>query len=276
MPSLDRSALKQLLVRTPRLYGAVARAHRVIRYLRRIPHEPEFAYFATLPDRDGLFLDIGANTGTSAMSFRLFNKRSRILSIEPNPVHRRDLELVKRLVPRFEYMLCGAGEHNERVTLHVPVYRGIPVTGEASLTADELVIENSWFLRDVPRASPAHFSIMEVPVEVRRLDELELTPQYVKIDVEGAELSVLRGLDETIRRCRPIMLIEEVAAPDVEEHLHELDYEMFGLAASADRLVPYQAGVFANVFCVPREQVDAVAAGERSQRPASASTRRSA
>lgn len=253
MPAIDRSSLKHRLVRFPRLYQAVARLHRVARYVRRVPHEPEFAYFGTLPDRDGLFLDIGANTGTSAMSFRIYNKRSRILSIEPNPVHRRDLEIVKRLVPQFEYMICGAGEYNERLTLHVPVYRGIPVTGEASLTPDHLVVENSWFLRDVPGASPADFSVMDVPVEVRRLDELELTPQYVKIDVEGAELSVLKGLDETIRRCRPIMLIEEVAMPDVREHLEELDYDVFGFAASSERLVPYEAGIFGNVFCVPRD-----------------------
>lgn len=231
----------------------------------RIPHEPEFAYFATLPDLDdGLFLDIGANTGTSAMSFRIYNKRSRILSIEPNPIHRRDLEIVKRLVPRFDYMICGAGEHNGSVTLHVPVYRGIPLTGEASLSPERLMVENSWFLRDVPRASTADYSVMDVPVEVRRLDDLELTPQYVKIDVEGAELSVLRGLEETIRRCQPIMLIEAVTVPDIEQHLRKLDYEVFGLAASADRLVPYEVAAFGNVFCVPRNQAGGSVNGRAS------------
>ena len=34
-----------------------------------------------------LFLDIGANDGISARSFRLFNKTTPIFSIEPNPCH---------------------------------------------------------------------------------------------------------------------------------------------------------------------------------------------
>ena len=228
----------------------------MLRYLRRVPHEREFAFFARLPDRDGLFLDIGANTGTSAMSFRLFNKRSWILSIEPNPVHVRDLQLVKRLLPRFDYLICGAGDRNARATLHVPFYRAIPVTGEASLMPDEVRPQSSWFLRQLAVTSAADFRVEEVPIQVRRLDDLGLTPTFVKIDVEGAELSVLKGLDETIRRCRPIMLIEASAVPAIAEQLRQLDYRIFGLEASTDRLVPYRAGSFANVFCFPRVSPD--------------------
>jgi len=248
---VDGGSLKQRLVRYPRAYGLVARAHRVLRYAARIPHERDFAYFAELPDRGGLFLDVGANAGTSAMSFRLYNKRSPILSIEPNPAHERDLRLVKRIVPRFDYLLCGAGEHNARLTLHVPVYRGVAVSGEATLVADDLSLAGSWFLRDLPEARAEDFHVREIDVEVRRLDDLGLAPDYVKIDVEGAELSVLKGLDETIRRCRPIMLIEASAVPAIGEHLRGLGYDVFGLASSGRRLEPYRAGSFVNVFCLP-------------------------
>ncbi len=48
-------------------------------------------------------------------------------------------------------------------------------------------------------------------VRALRIDSLALgRADFIKIDVEGMEISVLRGAEETIRRCRPIMLIEFV------------------------------------------------------------------
>lgn len=40
------------------------------------------------------------------------------------------------------------------------------------------------------------------------LDSFNLAPQLIKIDVEGFELRVLMGAEETIKRARPIFIIE--------------------------------------------------------------------
>jgi FkbM family methyltransferase len=48
-------------------------------------------------------------------------------------------------------------------------------------------------------------------VAVRRLDDVaaehQLAPQHIKIDVEGAELGVLRGGEQLIRTCRPTLYL---------------------------------------------------------------------
>ena len=36
----------------------------------------------------------------------------------------------------------------------------------------------------------------------------DIHTDFIKIDTEGHELSVLRGLSKTIRRCRPVIFIE--------------------------------------------------------------------
>jgi FkbM family methyltransferase len=47
-------------------------------------------------------------------------------------------------------------------------------------------------------------------VEMKPLDDYGLEHvDFVKIDCEGAELGVVRGAEETIRRCRPCMIIEQ-------------------------------------------------------------------
>lgn len=50
-----------------------------------------------------------------------------------------------------------------------------------------------------------------LPVRCRTLDEaahLARKPHAIKIDVEGAELSVLRGGCNLLRRCRPMVIVE--------------------------------------------------------------------
>jgi FkbM family methyltransferase len=65
-----------------------------------------------------------------------------------------------------------------------------------------------------------------VSVETVRLDDaLTAPPAFIKIDVEGAELEVLRGARETLRSHRPIVAIEHGhhGAPDAERNLAVYD-----------------------------------------------------
>ncbi len=53
--------------------------------------------------------------------------------------------------------------------------------------------------------------VVEITVDVQPLDELLPATQHIdliKIDVEGAELEVLRGAVATITRCRPLVIFE--------------------------------------------------------------------
>ncbi len=46
--------------------------------------------------------------------------------------------------------------------------------------------------------------------EIKLLDSLELpVVDYIKIDCEGYEYRVLRGAEQTIKRCRPVVVIEQ-------------------------------------------------------------------
>ena len=48
-------------------------------------------------------------------------------------------------------------------------------------------------------ANPKRLHLNEVEVNLRRLDELNLDPAFIKLDVEGAELGVIKGLLGTWR-----------------------------------------------------------------------------
>jgi FkbM family methyltransferase len=222
------------------------------RYAARRPHDPDFAAFGRLGG-DGLFLDVGASIGQSALSFRVFNRSAPILSLEPLPSHRNDLRFVRAVLRGHRFMIVGAAEESRRATLYVPMLGSYELPAESSLSRDDATAALERL--ETQGASPRQLRLKEVEVDLRRLDELELSPAFVKIDVEGAELGVVKGLLETIERCRPALMVERSERIEqVVELLGAGDYEPFVYERDADDFRPYREQPAVNVFFLPAEK----------------------
>jgi FkbM family methyltransferase len=235
-----RARIAVQLMRWPPAYLWGRRVLIFLRFVVRRPHDRDFMAFATTPD-EGLFLDVGANSGMSALSFRIYNRRMPILSIEANPFHAPDLGFLKHWLRAFDFRIVGAGERAEALRLHVPVFRGVALTGEASVLGRRSDDLEWWAEQHLgPRARP-EFELRAVDVGVIPLDDLNLTPSIVKIDVEGFELQVLHGLARTIARSHPLFLIE--APPDLSplsDWLARWGYRPYSFDARRRCLVPYR------------------------------------
>ncbi len=103
----------------------------------------------------------------------------------------------------------------------------------------------------------------EVIVEIVTLDwfakRLEAPPQFIKIDVEGAELLVLRGMGNILATARPRIMIEVTNEPNsVFETLAAAGYFLFD--ERRRRLShPFQfAGAGPNLFAIPAEDSKAL------------------
>ncbi len=195
------------------------------------------------------------------MSFRVFADNP-IVSIEPNPLNEPDLRFLRRILRGFEFRICAAGARNGTMTLFVPVYRGIPITGESSLRRE--AAETSPTLQQWVGWTPdsPDCEISEETVDVRRLDDFGFDPAFVKIDVQGAELDVVRGLAETIERYLPVFLIERSSSFEgVRNFLGRYGYEPYMYVADEDRLAPLGDGEPLNAFFLTPD--DASAAGAR-------------
>jgi FkbM family methyltransferase len=49
---------------------------------------------------------------------------------------------------------------------------------------------------------------IEETIQLRTLDSFELEPDLIKIDVEGSQRAVLIGATETLKRCKPTIIVE--------------------------------------------------------------------
>ena len=247
---------KLLLARAPAAYACAHRCVTWLRFAARRPSEPDFAAFGLFGDRSGLFLDVGANIGQSALSFRRVHRTAPILSIEANPGLERDLRLLRRVVRGFDYRICAASDETGVLTLYVPAYRRLRLTGEASV--DPAHARASFWARE-QLADGLELHPTEVPSI--RLDDLRLAPAFVKIDVEGFELRVLRGLTQTLAAHRPIILVERVEGSGVPAFLAAIGYRPFVYDRAEGRLEPDSGAGSQNVFYLPDAEAVSAAAG---------------
>ena len=161
-----------------------------------------FAQGRTLSElcRDGdVVLDVGANIGhLTLLAAREVGTSGRVVAIEPG---QRTFSLLERnakrnFPDRITVMRAACGEEDGTTTLFVSDY-----SGEFSSLRPDGVIGGS------------HQETVPVRSLHSLCSELELVPDVVKIDVEGAEWSVLKGLFEDDAP-RPGALLVEAYAPN--------------------------------------------------------------
>jgi FkbM family methyltransferase len=233
--------LKVRLTRYPRLYARARVPYATARYLLRRPHDYDYAAFALFPQTEGLFLDIGANAGMSALSLRIYQRKARILAIEPNPYHERDLRWTRRIVGRMDYALWAAGDDAGHAEFYVPIYRGVPITAEASLSRQFVLDSPSLRAQLGARMDSSDFEIVKQLVEVRRLDDLRLRPAFVKVDVQGHEQPALMGMAATLSEYGPPVLVE-APSHDTTDLMVGLGYAPFAYDRGRNALRAVRGG----------------------------------
>jgi FkbM family methyltransferase len=201
-----KKATRTLMTFFPSLKDLAYSSKRLLRRAANSSVEEDFNAIDLLPTpREALFLDIGGNQGAAIDVFLRKSRNCRIYSFEPNP------EVFVRLRSRFAgkarvtLFNCGVGERAGAFKLFVPVYRGYAFDGLGSLSRD---FDDSWLAQTVFFYDKKFLQMRELDCEVKRLDDLNLSPFFMKIDVEGFELEVLRGGEATLRKCQPIILME--------------------------------------------------------------------
>jgi FkbM family methyltransferase len=188
--------------------------------------EVELHLLEFLCRRDQDAIDVGANDGCYVHYLRRHARQ--VIAFEPMPSLARMLRRKFRRGVVVESMALS--DTAGTVSLRMPVVDGVVVTGCSTVSSA------------ASATYPAHRAI-EVPMD--RLDSVyggEVG--FIKIDVEGHEQAVLDGAIETIRRCRPRMLVEvdERLAPGglarAKAYFRDLGY--LGYSVEAGRLEPIE------------------------------------
>ncbi|MEL6529352.1 MAG: FkbM family methyltransferase [Pseudomonadota bacterium] len=168
--------------------------------------EPEFKLLDALGSCK-LAIDIGANWGQSIYALKRHAKPDRIVSFEPNPHLSRRLARVFANDPQVQVERFALADTPGEFDLYLPTYRGYEYDGLASLDYGSAA---EWLNpRRMAGFDPELLDIQQHRIEVRTLDSYELSPDIIKIDVQGLEEAVIKGAMETIARSEPVLIIED-------------------------------------------------------------------
>ena len=68
-------------------------------------------------------------------------------------------------------------------------------------------------------------------IEIRTLDSFNLSPNFIKIDVEGYELKTFQGAYQTLKNNKPVILFESFPdfQPEVFKFLNNIGYEIWSI-----------------------------------------------
>ncbi len=141
--------------------------------------------------------DVGANVGRKSRHYRRLFPDAVIYCFEPLPVCCRRLEKwARRQDGKVKVLNLALGDGSGQTTIHWNVKH----PGGSSLLAPG----------GLPRAR-SESQIVELPVRIERLDAvaagLDIEDEiFVKIDVEGSDMDVIRGGTELIRRASAVIV----------------------------------------------------------------------
>jgi FkbM family methyltransferase len=161
-------------------------------------------------------IDVGANIGSYTL--RLAKRFGQVVAFEPNPFNLRILRLNVNENKLKNIRIEGVALSDQIGD------RSLFIQSHAGGTSS---LDSAHYGLDYDRVSR---------VRVMRLDDFEiLGVDLIKIDVEGAELQVLKGAESTIERSNPSLGVEvhcstrlsdEGCECDICRYLRSLDYKL--------------------------------------------------
>jgi len=176
----------------------------------------------------GAFVDVGVNIGQTLIKAHSVNKNVNYIGFEPNAVCVHYVQELIKLNNIKNCKLIPVGVNDQSGVLKLNFF----YSDETDSTAS--IIDNFR-----PGESVDHFNYVPV-FEYRHLQSLlpEIGHCILKIDVEGAELEVLKTFGEWIMQCQPLIILEilPVYKPDnhfrlsrqheIEKLLNSWNYQM--------------------------------------------------
>lgn len=188
------------------------------------------------------FYDVGANVGFYSMIVgRLVGAKGHVVAFEPLPENARWIA------------------HNAALNGFAHVALRPEALGGEDGDASFIVSADTQLGKLASAGAPPPNPAGEVRVKLRRLDSVLAEdalppPDLIKIDVEGAELEVLEGSRQILRRYRPNLIIDlHGTNAGVAAFLEQLDYRPTVLGSSSSIV---EAAADACVIAVPAERDD--------------------
>ena len=174
-----------------------------------LPHEKDYYGMLLLckNNKKNIILDIGASLGISSLGFRRLGFKNIIYAFEPNYFLFKNY-LKKNLKKDENVYLKNIALGNKNIikNMYFPFYKSSCIHYFSSF-------DKKYLLNSIKMTFPkllTKLNIKKKKIKCRRYDDLNLKikPHFIKIDTEGFDEYILLGMKKTIKKYKPIFLLE--------------------------------------------------------------------
>lgn len=231
-------------------YRVLSQTFNSLKRIVRPKHEPEVFALSNLIEEGGVVCEVGANYAQySRVLSRLVGSDGQVWAFEPAEITYRCLQRncrILRLKNVFPQQLALSDKPGT-VELHTPIKRkGVFGVAQAALAPD-----------------PTTETLKET-VAVETLDSFlakkgVTSVSFIRCDVEGAEMLVFLGAQNTLKHCRPSILVEvhpEMmkrfghTTEELKKFFVDMGYEF--AVWKNNSFEPIESLQFGNIFCLPK------------------------
>jgi len=190
-------------------------------------HLTEALYLNTILRSNMTFIDVGANQGEFSLIAASIINSGKILSFEPVSQQRTLLEKNKVInnFQQIEIYPFGLGNKNSELPIYTSANTSLHHGRHEGLSSLYFSSERN---------------ILQEIIQIKVFDDLFFNDldrlDFIKIDIEGAELFALQGMSKSIQKFKPTILIEineetfnsaNYSTKDVLEFFYNFGYNFF-------------------------------------------------
>jgi len=249
---------------------------------KKLVEEDEMELIPFLVDKDSISFDIGANYAYYTERLGKLCSDGKIYAFEPIPPTFKVCSMIVEHYKLNNVVMLekGVGAKNSKVKFEVPIQdSGFLSSGQAHFSGRHNTVANKEIYYPWQKDRTYECEVVSIDEEFKDLQKLD----FIKMDIEGAELYALNGMENTLKRLRPTMLIEickfwldgfNITAKEMNECIERLGYDIYRYSKKdksftkvdsleADEKFNFVDKVnftpFApNYFLIPKEKVEVV------------------
>ncbi len=223
-----KSTLKRIAARLPRTWQQELKRVYFARQIRRrtfATNEREYGMLSQLVSPGDWVLDIGANVGHYTVRLaELVGAKGRVVAFEPVP-------------ETFALLAANAARlpHGNVTLLNVAASDAVRVQG-MDIPRFETGLDNLYMAQLT--SGEGALGVLCVTVDALGLNH---PIRLAKIDAEGHEVSVLKGMRGILERDHPLLIVED-NSPEIVTFLDALAYQSERLSGSSNRIFRPRTG----------------------------------
>ncbi len=181
-------------------------------------------YLVNTIEHDTIFLDIGAHIGFFSLLVAQLAPNGKIISVEPSP---QTFQLLQNNTRTNHAIFCkniALSDSNEIIE-----FLEFPVLYSEYNTIEKNVYQNEHWFKNIQ----ANTISISAQMGSLFLTELSLHPSIIKIDVEGAEEKVIKGLSDYLKQYYPKIIMEFANASRQNTNHNRAEAILFSLGYKA-------------------------------------------